>query len=109
MLYQDSLITITANEIVFKHYYFPFGREKRVALADIVRVTVKPPTLLNGKWRLHGTGNFKTWFPRDTRRYQRDRIFFAELKDRWVHIGFTAEDGALVEKLLRARMLIGET
>ena len=104
--YQDSLISITADEIIFAHYYFPSGKPKVVRSSDIARITVKPPTLWNGKWRLHGTGNFKTWFPKDNKRFRRDRIFFAALKGRWVEIGFTVEDGARVEELLKAMHLL---
>ncbi len=106
MLYADSLISITDNEITFEHYYFPTGKKKVVPFADIERITVERPTIWNGKWRLQGTGNFKTWYPKDNRRPMRDRIFFAVLKSQWVNIGFTAEDGERVEKILRDKNLI---
>jgi hypothetical protein len=106
MIYHDRLISITENEIVFENYYFPGGQKKVVRLADIAHIAVKAPTFWNGKWRLQGTGNFKTWFPMDMGRPGRDRIFFASLKTQWVDIGFTAEDGEWVEKLLRERNLI---
>ncbi len=105
-IYTDSLVTITQTEIIFRHYYFPAGKEKRVALADIERIEVKPSTLLNGKWRIHGTGNFKVWFPRDIHRAGRDRIFFAVLKRQWIDIGFTVEDGNRVEQIFRDMNLI---
>ena len=104
--YQDRLVSITESEITFAHYYFPSGKPKVVRLADIERISVRPPTLWNGKWRLHGTGNFKTWFPRDYKRFQRDRIFFARLKGHWVEIGFTVEDGERVQKLFKAMNLM---
>jgi hypothetical protein len=75
-------------------------------LADIEQITVVPPTIWNGKWRLHGTGNFKTWYPKDNKRFKRDRIFFATLKNQWVNIGFTVEDGERVEKILKDKNLI---
>ncbi|MEN6318915.1 MAG: hypothetical protein ABFD82_09215 [Syntrophaceae bacterium] len=106
MIYHDNLISITQQEIIFHHYYFPTEKEKVVRLADIECITVEQPTIWNGKWRLHGTGNFKTWYPRDWKRPKRDRIFFAKLKNQWVDIGFTVEDGNQVEKLLKERKLI---
>lgn len=69
-------------------------------------IVVKKPTLWNGKWRLQGTGNFKTWYPLDFSRPKRDRIFLATLKDHWITIGFTVEDGDRVELLLRDKNLI---
>jgi len=105
-MYYDSLISITDDEIVFKLYYFPTGKKKVVSLTNIERIMVKPPTLWSGKWRLFGTGNFKTWFPADYNRPRRDRIFIAILKDQWIDIGFTVEDADSVEKMLKDRGLI---
>src|SRR5689334_12630660 len=90
-LYSDSLVSITDDEINFEHYYFPTGKKKVVRVAEIERITVEPPTVRNGKWRLYGTGNFKIWFPKDYKRPKRDRIFFVTLKNQWVNIGFTVE------------------
>jgi hypothetical protein len=78
-------------------------------LDNIEGIVVQKPTLWNGKWRLHGTGNFKTWYPLDLSRPRRDRIFLATLKDQWVTIGFTVEDGEQVEKILRDKNLIRST
>ncbi|MBI5607178.1 MAG: hypothetical protein HY879_27920 [Deltaproteobacteria bacterium] len=106
VLYSDSLVVLTEDRILFEHYYFPIGGRKVVLLADIERITVEPPTLWNGKWRLHGTGNFKTWFPQDYKRPKRDRIFFATLRSQGVNIGFTVENGDQMEKILRDKNLI---
>ena len=106
VLYSDSLIVLTEDRIIFEHYYFPIGGKKVVRLEDIERITVEPPTLRNGKWRLHGTGNFKTWFPQDYNRPKRDRIFFATLRSQWVNVGFTVENGDQMEKILRDKNLI---
>jgi hypothetical protein len=106
MLYQDDLVAITDREITFHHYYYPTGKSKVVRLDEIKYIVVKRPTLWNGKWRLHGTGNFKTWYPKDLKRARRDRIFLAVLKHQWVDIGFTAEDGNRVEEILRERVRV---
>ncbi len=105
-LYSDSLITITDNEIVFKHYYFPSGKAKIVLLKNITGITVKPSTISNGKWRLHGTGNIKTWYPMDRKRPQRDRIFLADLNNQWINIGFTVENGERVETIFEEKKLL---
>jgi len=108
MIYHDNLTTITENEIIFEHYYYPTDKKKVVRLTDIERITVKIATFINGKWRIHGTGNLKTWFPRDNKRPKRDKIFFASLKSQWISIGFTAEDSEQVEKILKEKKLIKE-
>lgn len=104
--YSDKLISITDNEIIFEDYYFPILKKKVVQFSNIERIVVKKPTIWNGKWRWQGTGNFKTWFPLDSNRHKRDRIFLATLKNQWVNIGFTVEDGEQVEKILKDKNLI---
>jgi hypothetical protein len=105
-LYSDKLISITEKDIIFYNYYFPTGRKKHIRIDDIECISVMEPTLKNGKWRIHGTGNFKVWFPKDKNRPKRDRIFIVTLQNQWVNIGFTVEDGDAVENLLRSKSLI---
>ena len=58
LVYADSLITIGSNGILFKNYGL-LG-EDMLALGDIAKVVVKKPTLRNGKWWIHGTGDFRS-------------------------------------------------
>jgi len=106
VIYSDSLVCITKSTITFHNYYYPSLKPKVVLLSDIVRIEVKSPTIWNGKWRFHGSGSIYTWYPRDMKRYKRDRIFFVMLKAQRVKIGFTVEDGNAVEKILRKEALI---
>lgn len=106
MIYQDNLFSISKDQIIFEHYYFPTGKKKAVLLSDIEWIKVKKSSIRNGKWRIHGTGNFKTWFPRDTHRPKRDKIFFAKIKGQWIDIGFTVEDFAQVERIFREMNLL---
>ena len=97
--YSDGLISLTGSSLHFRHYYFPRG-SRTIELSDVERIEVLEPTLRNGKWRIHGTGDLRTWFARDPQRPQRDRIFLLHLRGRWRRIGFTAEHpDALVERL----------
>src|SRR5258706_10379651 len=102
MLYSDGLIDITDDSIVLKRYYFPAG-SRRVAFSDIARIASEEPTLLNGEWRLWGTGTFKTWFPLDWRRPIRDRLFFVTLSNGWRRIGFSAENSRRVLEIFRQK------
>ncbi len=106
VIYRDKLVLITVKEIIFHHYYFPTGKDKLVLFSDIECILVKEPSVRNGKWRYHGTGTFKTWFPLDKHRPKRDRIFIADLKSQWVNIGFTVENGERVETIFRERYLV---
>ena len=99
LLYSDKLVEITNDGMLFRNYRFPFG-SKRIAFSEVDGVVAKEPTLPNGKWRIHGTSNFRTWFPRDWKRPSRDRIFFISFPNKRFRIGFTVEDSQAVENLL---------
>ena len=103
--YSDSLVQIDDRHIVVKRYY-PNGKDKRVSLDDIETITAKRPSLWTGKWRLSGTGDFRTWFATDLMRFKRDKIFIVKMKNRWWRIGFTAEDAGRVEQIFREKQLL---
>ena len=101
MLYQDSLVEISNESIILKNYYFPGFKERNIAFNSIEKVEAKHPTIWNGKWRFFGTGDIRTWFPLDNARNTRDTIFVIKLKKKWVRSGFTAENSAAVQNILR--------
>ncbi len=98
-LYSDKLIEISEDSILVRDYYFPFG-SRRVVWADIESITVYKPTLFSGKYRYWGTGDFRTWYPPDSR-LKRDKIFIMKLKKKWWQIGFTVENSQTALDLLR--------
>lgn len=106
MLYSDSLVEIDNASICFKGYYFPWGGAKRVRFADIGKITTEKPDLSNGQWRLWGSGDLRTWFPKDWQRPARPAIFFAHLRGSSRRIGFTVEDIPQVEQILRDKGLL---
>jgi hypothetical protein len=108
-LYKDGLVEITDQEVVFHRYYFPFGGDRHVPLSQIESVQVRPPSIWFGSWRIWGTGDFRTWYPQDSRRPGRDRIFVASLRDKFRRIGFTVEDSSKVVEILRERGLLHAT
>ncbi len=73
-IYSDSLVKVYETNILFQNYYFPFG-SKVVEFSDILGFEKKSPTILNGKWRIWGTGNFIVWYPLDWKRPRRNSIF----------------------------------
>lgn len=105
ILYADKLVEVTQDAILFRVYYFPFGK-KRIYWCEIENVEVKKPTLLNGKHRIHGSGDFKTWFPRDAKRSSRDKLFILNLRNKRRRIGFTVEDSEKVINILKSKELI---
>jgi len=103
--YSDKLVEITEDGILFRYYYFPFGN-KYVGFEEINFVEDLEPTMRNGLFRFHGTGDFRTWFPADYGRAGRDKIFLIHLKNRWRRIGFTAENSWIVKKIFEERGFI---
>lgn len=73
VVYSDKLLEINEHSVLFHDYYYPFG-SKRVNFAEVESVTIVKPTLSSGKYRLYGTGDFRTWFPPDGSRSSRDKI-----------------------------------
>lgn len=90
-LYADNLVRLTERELIFRHYYFPFGA-KRLPLSSIRDVQSLKRTLRHGSWRIWGTGDFRTWFPLDLKRPSRETIFLIRLRHQQRQIGFTVED-----------------
>jgi hypothetical protein len=97
-VYSDGLADVCENGIWIMKYYFPALSPKFIKFSDIREIEKKPCTLLNGKWRFWGTGDFVTWFPLDWRRPERSLIFFLRLTTQRTIIGFTVENpGAFID------------
>ncbi len=107
VVYSDHLVEIRFNEIIFKQYYFPAGA-KHVPFSEIKSIVVKEPSFSSGKWRIFGTGDLKTWYPRDLERPERDKIFILTLAKGWWRIGFTVEDSKQVIKIFKEKGLLYE-
>jgi hypothetical protein len=107
VIYEDRLVRITGDSITFLHYSFPFFTSAReVMFRDIDHIDVTRATIMTGKWRIGGTGGFRTWYPLDWNRPSRDRIFHATLKTGGMDIGFTVESPDEVIPILRKKGLI---
>jgi hypothetical protein len=105
ILYSDRLVEITSETILFRVYYFPLGK-KQINISDIESIEITEPTLFNGKYRIHGTGDFKTWFPRDRKRPIRDKIFIINLHNKRRRIGFTVENSEKIITIFKSKELL---
>jgi hypothetical protein len=106
--YKDSLVEVSDDGMVFHRYYFPLGGDKHVPLNRIESVKVGRNSFFGGKWRIWGTGDFRTWFPEDWGRPGRDRVFFASLRDSYRRIGFTVENSENLIAVLKTRGLLSD-
>ena len=105
IIYSDKLVEITTDIILFRHYYFPLG-SKKIHLKDVENVKLLSPNSRNGKWRIHGTGDFHTWFPFDAKRSTREMIFIIVFHKRWWQIGFTVENPNIVRNFFKDKDLM---
>ncbi len=106
-LYEDKLIEIREDSLVLKNYYFPSMSPKHILFKDVERIEIKNASILSGRWRVQGTGDFRTWFPFDSSRFKRDKIFFIYYKNKWMRSAFSTEDPLKTEKILEAKGLLG--
>lgn len=106
ILYEDELVEITDTSILLKQYYFPSFKAKNIPFSSIAKIDILPPTITNGKWRIHGTGNFRTWFPFDRHRPKRDKIFLIYYTSKWIKSGFTVENSQAVKSILEEHGLL---
>jgi hypothetical protein len=102
--YSDHLVEIDEHSILVRNYYYPFG-DRRIDFRDIERVTIHKPTVWTGKYRYWGSGDFRTWFPPDTRT-TRDAVFVLRIRDKWWRVGLTVEDSREVSRLLSERCVV---
>jgi len=106
ILYQDSLVVIEEDGITLKNYYFPSMSSKKILFTDVENIKVYEPSILRGKWRIQGTGDFRTWYPADSYRYKRDKIFVIIYKNKWMRSAFTVENSNNVREILAEKELI---
>jgi hypothetical protein len=91
ILYSDKLIEIRNDLIKFYKYYITFTG-KVVRFDEVEKIIMEKPTVLTGKYRYWGTGDFNHWFPLDLRRSSRKIIFIMHRKYKKIRIGFSVEN-----------------
>ena len=106
ILYSDKMIEIREDEILLRNYYFPTFSCKTVKFSDIEKIVIVKPSLVNGKFRYWGTGDFVHWFSMDFQRSKRDVIYILYKKNKIIKIGFTVEDSEKVTDLLKHKVMI---
>jgi hypothetical protein len=70
-LYHDRWITCTADAVLIRAYYFPWGT-KRVPYSTIREVRRVPMGALTGKGRIWGSTTLRYWASLDPRRTTKD-------------------------------------
>ena len=78
-IFQDKKLEIYKDLIIIRDCYAP-GLDKKLRISDIENVWVENLTFLGGKYRLWGTGTFRSWFPFHLGREVRDRALVIKRK-----------------------------
>lgn len=101
-VYEDKFVRITDEAIEIKEYTF-MKKSRIVPFTEISKLLVKKATVLNGRYRALGTGDFFIWFAYDDRRFERDCLFFMTVKNRYWRIGFSVEDPEVFTRIMTHR------
>ena len=101
-LYSDNLIRITEDALHIDGFLLG---SKCIPFSRIKTIKILKPTMWNGKYRIAGTSDLRTWFPSDALRPSRDVIFVVLMHGKWVRYGFTAEDSAVVKQIFQSMKL----
>jgi len=78
-IFQDKKLEIYEDQVIIKDYYAP-RLDKKLRTSDIESVWVENLTFIGGKYRLWGTGTFRTWAPFHLGRDARDKALVIRRK-----------------------------
>ena len=101
-LYSDNLIRITGDALYIDGFLLG---SKCVHFSRIKTIKILKSTMWNGKYRIAGTSDLRTWFPSDGSRPGRDVIFIVLMHGKWIHYGFTTEDSVAVKQIFQSMKL----
>jgi hypothetical protein len=85
-------VDVSDEEMIIKKFYFPIPFSKKIKINQIESISIQNPELLNGKLRIWGSGDLKTWFPLDFGRSKRNKIFIIKTKGNQFKIGLTVNN-----------------
>lgn len=104
--YDDGLVRLDAGGLTLRRYYFPLATAKRIPYSRIKGIEERSMSLLTGKGRFWGTGDFRHWAPLDPQRSQKDRAIILDLGT-WIRPSFSPDDPDRVLAILRERTSMG--
>jgi hypothetical protein len=105
--YQDRWIECTDTEVRVRGYYFPWGT-KRIPYTSIRSLDRFTLTVLGGKGRIWGSGDFNHWANLDPRRPKKT-VGFAVNLGRHVIPVLTPDDPDAFEKVLGEHVPLGSS
>jgi hypothetical protein len=104
VLYNDRHLEIYPDYLIINGFYIgPIGR-MRIDYDSIKTIKTVLLGTFKGRFRIQGTGDFKTWFAHDINRPSKKESFIIFRKNKWWRIGFSVED---YDKVLKTFNEIG--
>lgn len=101
MLYDDGRIACDERGVTIRWYY-PWGT-KRVPYDAIRSVKERPLSLVRGRWRIWGSGDFVHWYNLDPTRTRKDVALVLDLGRR-VKPTITPDDPDTVRRIVDERL-----
>jgi hypothetical protein len=103
VLYSDSSVSLDEDGVTIRRYYFPLGSPKRIRYSDIRGLQIESMNWVNGKGRIWGTTDPRTWLPLDLRRPRKDKLLIFDVGER-VRPCVSPDQPDRVVELLRTRV-----
>ena len=98
-LYEDRWIQCTADAVVIRAYYLPWGT-KRVRYQDIREVRRVPVGLMTGKGQIWGSSTLRYWASLDPGRRKKSTALILDTGRRWMLPFITPDDPAAVATVI---------
>jgi hypothetical protein len=102
-VYRDRWIECTADALIIRGYYFPFGTKKTIPYERIREVRAVPMGPFTGQGRIWGSGDFKHWAHIDTKRPRKRTALLLDVGSFFVPV-ITPDDPARVKEIIEARV-----
>jgi hypothetical protein len=101
-LYHDRWIECTAEALIIRGYYFPFGNKKIIPYNRIRRIREYEMGPLTGKGRIWGSGDFRHYLNFDPGRPRKKRALILDL-GRFIRPVITPDDVTQVRAIIESR------
>lgn len=106
--YDDGRTRLDDDEILLRRYYFPFGRAKRIGWDEVRAARSTPLKLINGRWRIWGSGTPTVWLGLDGGRPKRTTLVTIDLGKR-IKPAFTPVDPVAALDVVERRTRLDRT
>lgn len=106
IVYNDRFLEIYPEYMILNGFYLgPIGR-KKISFNSIDAIKELRLNVWKGRYRIQGTGDFKTWFTHDINRSAKEKAFILFRDRKWWRIVFSADDFSRVAAIFDSKGLL---